>query len=425
MKWIKRILVVLLVFMIVLSASVYFYLQSFQPTYEGELSLSGLAEEVEVYFDDYGIPHIYAQNEADAYFALGYVHAKERLFQMEMLRRVGSGRLAEVFGEGLLENDRFFRTIGIREVSEVAAKEYMSESNEPFQKAAFAYLKGINTFIQAGDTPLEYKLLGLKKERFTIVDLYCIAGYMAYSFNVAFRTDPILTKIHNKLGEKYTKDFSTHWIEGTQKIPVYPKLEKSSKDSLADAELITQSTRHIFDQLPVPVWLGSNSWVVAGEKTKSGKVFFANDAHIGFGQPSVWYESHLEYPGFSFYGNYIAGMPFAPIGHTRRHAWGITMLENDETDLYQEKLNPNNPNQVKYKDSWENLTIRTETIKIKGQEDLVFEVKASRHGPIINDCIQNFEEVSQDPVTAFMTYTRFPNQGLQGFYQLGKGYVQS
>ena len=134
---------------------------------------------------------------------------------------------------------------------------------------------------------------------------------MGFSFNVAFRTDPVLTKIQNQLGEKYTRELATLWKEGTQTIPVYSPRENAPQDSIEDVELISQATQGIFEKIPVPIWWGSNSWVVSGEKTKSGKVFFANDAHIGFGQPSVWYEAHLEYPGFSLYGNFIAGMPFA------------------------------------------------------------------------------------------------------------------
>lgn len=419
-KILKRVLIGLILLVSILSISIYFYLQSFKPQYEGELTLKGLNKDVEVYFDDYGIPHIYAQNEEDAYYALGYVHAQERLFQMEMLRRVGSGRLAEALGEDLIEVDQFFRTIGLPQHAKESAKKYLSERKEPYQKAALAYLDGVNEYVKNGKTPLEYTLIGLEKEAFTPEDMYSIMGYMAYTFNVALTTDPIFTKIHNKLGEKYMKDLAINWKEGTATIPVYPKMNPQENDSIPDKELISQTTNRIFGKLPIPIWIGSNSWVVSGEKTKSGKVFFANDTHIGFGQPAVWFEAHLEYPDFSFYGNHIAGLPFAPIGHTREHAWGITMLQNDDTDFYQEKFNPENPNQVKFKDTWEEVEIRSETIQVKDKEPITFDVKTTRHGPIINDCVADLKKVTEEPISMFMTYTKFPVKALQAFYNFGK-----
>lgn len=411
-------LIGLVVIVLLCTGGSYSYLQSLQPTYEGKLKLEGLQEDVEVYFDEYGIPHLYGQSEEDLYHALGYLHAQERLFQMEMLRRVGSGRLAEILGEDLIQTDRFFRTIGIKEVSKMSAKAFMAERESPHQKAFSAYLDGLNTYIDQGNTPLEFQILGIEKEHFTVEDIYCIAGYMGYTFNVAYSTDPILTKIKNKLGDEYLKDFAIRYKEGTM-IPSYPT-EKAKEGAEQDRELISQAMGKIIDKLPVPIWSGSNSWVVSGKKTKSGKVYLANDAHIGYSQPAVWFEAHLEGPGLSFYGNFVAGMPFSTIGHTRTHAWGVTMLENDDTDLYQEKLNPDNPNQVKFKDSWEDLTIRKEVIKVKGKEDIEFEVKISRHGPIINDCIEGMDEITSDPISASMTLTQIANPVFEAFYIFSK-----
>ena len=415
-KMLKKLIIGVLVILLIASTAVYFYLQSFHPTYEGTLTLQGLQEEVEVYFDEYGIPHIYAQSEEDAYFAFGYIHAQERLFQMEMLRRVGSGRLAEILGEDLVETDQFFRTIGLKETAEKSAKAYLSERTAPYQKAMYAYLDGLNAYMENGKLPLEFQVLGIGREAFTTTDIYSIAVYMGYTFSIAFKTDPLLTKIQHKLGEKYTKDFAIGYKGGTA-ISSYPK-EGSGR--ISEEELINKAIGQIFDQLPVPVWSGSNSWVVSGSKTKSGKVFLANDAHIGYSQPAVWYEAHLEYPNQSFYGNFVAGMPFSTIGHTKHHAWGVTMLENDDTDFYEEKLNPDNPNQVQFKDTWEDLKTRHERIKVKGKEDVEFEVKISRHGPIINDCIQGIDEVSANPIAVSMTLTKFTNPVFQAFYQCAK-----
>lgn len=419
-KIIKRVLIITVALIVIFIVGVYFYLQSFKPQYEGEVSIQGLTQDVEIYFDDYGIPHIYAQNEEDAYFAMGYVHAQERLFQMTLIKRAGSGRLAEIFGEEIVPVDRFFRTIGIRENAKISAQKYMSERKEPYQKAMWAYIDGVNAYIENGKMPLEFAILGLEREKFTPEDMYSLMGYMIYIVNIGLKTDPLLTRIHSKLGENYMKDLAIDWQEGTTKIPVYPELKRQSPDSTEKNEELAVTTSNLFDNLPVPMWTGSNSWVVAGKKTKSGKTFFANDTHLAFAQPSVWYETHLEYPGFSSYGNYVAGLPVAALGHTPHHAWGITLLLNDSDDLYQEKLNPDNPNQVKFKDTWEDMKIRQEVINIKGKEPLKFEVKTTRHGPIINDCAEDIQKMTQEPISYFLTQTQFPSQLPQAFYNFTK-----
>ena len=158
------------------------YLYSLQPQYSGRLTLAGLQEEVEVIFDAYGIPHIYGQNEEDVYFALGYVHAQERLFQMEMMRRVAAGRLAEILGEKLVKTDKFFRTLGLQEEADRNAAQFFKDPSDPWQKAALAYLAGVNQFVERGDTPLEFRILGIPKEKFTPSDIYLNGALMAFGF---------------------------------------------------------------------------------------------------------------------------------------------------------------------------------------------------------------------------------------------------
>lgn len=417
-KIIKRVLTILVIFLITIFGVSYIYLLNLKPKYQGELILKGLKEEVEIYFDKYGIPHIYAQNEEDAYYALGYLHAQERLFQMEMARRVANGRLAEVFGEDLVPTDRLYRTIGIRENAKASAEKYLFERKTPYQKAVWAYIDGFNNYIENGQTPLEYTLLGLEKENLHPEDIYSIMGYTAFSFNFGLITDPVLSKLQKKLGDKYLRELSIDWNEGSQLIPVYPKLNKKESDSILEKKQLTKAPSEIFENLPIPIWIGSNSWVVTGKKTKSGKPFFANDPHISFAQPSIYYEAHLEYPGVSFYGNYTAGLPFAFIGHSQRHAWGLTILLNDDTDFYLEQINPENTNQAKFKETWEDLEIRQEIIKIKGKESFQFEVKHSRHGPLINDILQRIDELEGAAISLFWVHSKFPDKTIEAFYQM-------
>ncbi len=406
LKWALVILV-----LVVLTAGLvgYWFLIASKPQYQGEVRLKNLKNDVEVYFDAFGVPHIYAQNEPDAYFALGYVHAQDRLFQMELLRRIGAGRLAEILGPELVETDQFLRTIGLNQMAEQAAKEYLSERNKPFQVAAYAYLEGINAYMAKGETPPEFSLLSIPKEPFTPVDFYRIVGYMGFNFNTALRTDPLLGAINAKLGANYLQDLIINTIDTNTTIPTF------DSDTLL-VKTLNQQISSVLETLPIPPWIGSNSWVVSGSKTKSGYPMLANDTHIGFSQPSVWYEAHLEAPGFSFYGNHLAGFPFGLVGHTDFCAWGLTIFPNDDMDFYREKANPNNSNQVWNQDHWENLESRKEVIQVKGAESIEFEITSSRHGPIVNPVNDLIDSLEQEPVSLYWAYLEFPSKSLQTAY---------
>ncbi|RLD68675.1 MAG: penicillin acylase family protein, partial [Bacteroidetes bacterium] len=194
MKILKKVLIYFVLIIVGLIIGSYIYLQTQKPDYDGELDLQGLHEKVEVYFDEWGIPHIYALNQHDAYMALGYVHAQERLFQMEMMRRVASGRLSEILGKDLVGTDKFFRALGLRKAAEETVT---STNNDSISRAAEAYRKGVNQYIQNGSLPVEFLLIGISKEEFTTVDMHMIAGYMAYTFEAGFKIDPLMTKIQN------------------------------------------------------------------------------------------------------------------------------------------------------------------------------------------------------------------------------------
>ena len=416
MKILRTLLLGLLFLALLAMGAAYAYLQSTKPIYEGEVTLQGIEKEVEVYYDDFGIPHIYAQSEVDAHYTLGYVHAQDRLWQMELMKRLGKGRLAEILGPDLVQMDRFFRTIGtgIKATENAALFEEISD-DDPVKKAALAYIDGVNDYIEKGDTPIEYQLLGIEKESFTIEDTYAIFGYMAFSFAQGWRTDPLVTRIQNKWGAGYLADLDVHWNPKAQMIPVFPAKEAIKENSSTNTA-VPFSTSQLMEQLPVAPFMGSNSWVISGDKTTSGQVIFSNDTHVGFAQPSVWYEAHLDCPDYKYYGYYLAGVPFPVMGHNEYHAVGMTMFENDDIDLYIEKPNPDNPNQVWFKDHWEDMTVRQEVITVKGAEDVNFEVKTSRHGPIINEAIADVGEMTDQPVASWWIYNEFPAKNLQATY---------
>ena len=408
MKIIKRILLGLIALVLLICIIGYFYLQTTKPTYSGELSLAGLKEPVEVLYDDFGVPHIYAQNEEDAYYALGYVHAQDRLFQMEMIRRFAGGRLSEILGPDLLKTDKLFRTLGINKFAREHAEKYLSADTAAFQKAAHAYQKGINQFIKTGKTPLEFTIIGIPKEEFKPEDIYLAAGFIAFGFAEGLRIDPILEKIRNELGEEYLKDIAVQTPPNAVKIKNFSgPIKKSATDS------VIAFVSDALEKIPVPLWQGSNGWVIGGDRTASGFPILANDTHIGFAQPAVWYEAQIEYPGFRFYGHHMAGLPFGMLGQNEFSGWGVTMFENDDIDFFYEEFDDNG--KVKYKGEWVDVHWRKELIKVKGSTDVEITIPITPHGNIINDVIEFTGE--ERPVALSWLLNQIPNQALQASYE--------
>ena len=410
-----------LIALVLVVAATLIFLTSLKPRYNGNLELDGLIGRVEVVFDNYGVPHIYAANEEDAYFALGYVHAQDRLFQMELTRRLASGRMAEVFGEELVPVDAFFRTIGLASHAKRSCEVFLSGDSLPYQRAARAYLKGLNQFIRNGRAPLEFVMLGIPKRDFTTEDLFLASEYMAFNFSMAFRTVPVLSYVREKLGDSYLRDINCSGLPGETAIPV---ARDTSADSFKKSGYIfgqlqgMHSRRLVLDRIPIPALTGSNAWLVAPARSESGKVLFGNDTHIAYGQPAVWYEAHLEYPGFSFYGNYLAGFPFAALGHSRHHAWGLTMLLNDDLDFYKVRINPSDSTQYFSADGWKKLMTSREVIPVKGGAEVRLSVREGRHGPLVQHVMPEWKEVTNDAVSLSWTHLKYPNNLIEVTYHL-------
>lgn len=407
MKKLKIVLLVLLSIVAVLAVALIIYGFYLKPKYEGELQLKNIQKETTVYFDEFGIPHIYATNSKDAMMALGYVHAQDRLWQMELMRRIAPGRLSEIFGSVALKNDKFFAGLGIEEASAKAIAAL--DKNSPSYQLTMGYLDGINQYLEEGTTPIEFSLIGVKKEKFTIKDVYNIFGYMSFNFAMAQQTDPLLTDIRNKYGMEYLKDFGIDGSFNTTRI-------KNAKETSQEYIAISKSVASLLEQSPISPFIGSNSWVIAPKKTKNGKVIFANDPHIGFSQPGTWYEAHVVTPDFELYGCYLAGTPYPLLGHNREYAYGLTMFENDDLDLYQEENNPNDANAYKTPSGFSAYEIRKKIIKVKDSTDVVLNVKITRHGPIVNDLIDGLQQ--DKPVAMSWIYTQQLIQILDAVYKI-------
>ena len=403
--FLKIIKIVFLVCVLVFVAA-WLYSRTLYPTYEGELSLENLSENVTVHFDENGVPHINAETQKDAYTALGYVHAQDRLWQMELIRRIAPGRLSEIFGDKLVETDVFFAGLGLVEDANESITKI--DINSEAYKLTIAYLDGVNQFVEEGATPIEYNLIGLEKTKFTVNDVYNVFGYMSFSFAIAQKTDPLLQEIKEKLGDNYLAELE---------IPVYSNtaLLKSEKNPIVKASFAKAMTA-MYEQLPISPFIGSNSWVIAADKTKNGKVIFANDPHIGFSQPSVWYQSHIKTPDYEMYGYSLALTPFPLLGHNRDYAYGLTMFENDDVDFYIEKNNPENLNEYETPTGFSTYKTVQKTIKIKDAPDTTFTVKISRHGPIMNNLLKQIDD--ERPIAMQWIYKKTDNQIIDVGYQI-------
>jgi len=406
MKFLKRSLRILLILIVLVFVSIWLYSKTYNPTYSGELEIKNISEEVTVYFDDIGVPHINAQNQKDAYVALGYLHAQDRLWQMELIRRLAAGRLSEIFGEKLVRTDKFFSGLGIEEASEKTILN-LDKSSEKYKMVA-SYLDGINQFIEEGKTPIEYTLVGVEKEQFTFKDMYNVFGYMAFSFAIAHKTDPLLTEVKEKLGEAYFNELIG--VESKNLTLIKNESNSEIKAGLA------REMHNLFDGLPISPFIGSNSWVIGADKTKNGKVIFANDPHIAFSQPSVWYQAHLKTPNYEMYGFHLALVPFPLLGHNKDYAYGLTMFENDDVDFYVEEENPENTNQYKTENGFVDYTLIEKRIKIKDAEDVVYTVKVGRHGPVMNDIIEHIED--NRSIAMQWIYTKLENKILDVAYEI-------
>ncbi|MGY5354524.1 penicillin acylase family protein [Wenyingzhuangia sp. IMCC45467] len=399
MKIFKYVIVSVFCLLVGLSIGVYGYLQYLKPSYKGTAHIDGV-QGTEVYFDSIGVPHIFANSEKDAMTVLGYVHAQERLWQMELLRRIASGRLAEVLGKDLVDVDVFFSNLGVDETVE---KQVLAlNKNSKVKGLVNAYLKGINTYIDNGVTPIEFSLLGIEKEHYTPKDIYYVTAYMAFSFAHAFKTDPVLTHIKNNLGTAYLKDLAIDADENT----VYQENYDVRKNSIS-------SINHLLEKLPFPQFIGSNGWVLAPEKTTTGKVLFENDPHIGFAQPQVWYQAHIKTPTYENYGFYLGLFPFPLLAHNRDYAFGLTMFENDDLDFYQINQNPKDSTKYSVATGFYDYEFVEKEIKIKGETSKKMIIKKTVLGTVFNVSSKNLDSV---PTVVNWVYNEKPNQVLQTAY---------
>ena len=347
------------------------------PQIEGIVEIGGLDNSVEILRDRWGIPHIYAQSSHDLFFAQGFVHAQERLFQMELNRRTAQGTLSEIFGELALDTDRAVRTFGFNRLGSIDLANASAEMTE----ALHAYCAGVNAYIdKAGSKlPLEFKLLGLKPKPWQPQDSTSFARVMMWQLSHAWHGEIIRYQIQQKVGVQHAEELEIHYPSGNP-ITLPNGIEFNVR--LGDGKLIAEQGPFLLRGQ------GSNSWVVSKEKTADGHTYLFNDMHLALSMPGLWYQVHLHGGEYHVTGVSLPGVPGVLVGHNERIAWGMTLAFIDCEDLYLEKMDSDQGTKYLFRGEWLPADVIEEVIPVKGKAQPHLEkVIVTRHGPIISDVV--------------------------------------
>jgi penicillin G amidase len=357
-------------------------------------TIAGLAGPVEVWRDSMGVPHLWAGSEEDLFRAMGYVHAQDRLFQMEMFRRVADGRLAEMMGGELVDTDRFLRTLGMgRSAGEQEAR-LAPEDRAMLQ----AYADGVNAWIgtRRGPLPPEFVTLRVRPEPWTVRNSLSIAKIMAWDL-AEWNLGLDLQAAIDVVGEERARDL----------FPAYPDSGLTilgddarwrGRDTAAPPAAAPPAPR-VSGAVPLPrvpplalelldavsIARASNSWVIGGSRTASGKPILANDMHLALRAPPIWYLAALHGGGVNVTGMTLPGVPVVVAGHSERVAWGFTNAYVDDTDFFVEEVDPDAPNRYRTPDGWAEMVVRLDTIRVKGGEPVLHTVRWTRNGPVLSD----------------------------------------
>lgn len=346
------------------------YLRGVKPDYDALITGATVQSPVEVLRDSAGVPHLFANSDADLYYAQGYIHAQERLWQLELFRRVAEGRLAEAFGESMIDTDKFLRTIGIWRAAGVNEKRLDPEMRGLLE----AYVAGVNHWINdhPGSLPPEFLALRIKPEPWTVRHSLAVEKIMAWDLTI-YDGAAALTQAVRRVGAdkaKYLTPSDPPWGAVIVEQPAIPEIPKPAA-MLLDALSVTRA---------------SNAWVIGGSRSRSGKPILANDMHLALRQPGVWYLMALHAPGVDVAGMSLPGVPNIIAGHNRAVAWGFTNVMLDDVDFFVERTDPRDPNRYLTPGGSEPFTTSMETMFVKGRKEPIrFNVRLTRHGPVISD----------------------------------------
>ncbi len=385
MKILKRILTVILIVIVLAVAGGMFFLNSVKtralPDYNATIDLEGLTSSVSVFRDSMGIPHIYADNEEDLYRTVGYVMAQDRMWQMDLLRRITMGRLSEVLDPGLVEADLLFRALEFTKKS----RQVIAQTDPAILSCMEAFTDGVNQYISQNQKklPFEFTMLGYKPDPWEIEHSFNLIGYMAWDLSSGWNTDMALYKIQQVVSDTLFRELLPDM--SLQDIPVFP--EYMSSDNSLELKSALNDAIRIIDELGLQVFEASNNWAVSGEKSETGMPIMANDMHLGLMAPGIWYQMHQVIEGkLNVTGVALPGAPYIIAGHNEDISWGMTNVSVDDLDFYLETINPADSNQYLLDGQWQDMTIVKEEIPVKGADEPAVRINRYTHrGPVISE----------------------------------------
>lgn len=374
------------------------------PTTEGTVAVPGLGAPVSIRRDDFGVPHIEAGSEADAYFALGYVHAQDRLWQMESARRAGAGRLSEVLGSVTEGTDRYLRTLGLYRAAEASLAAFDADARALLD----AYAAGVNGYIAShgGALPPEFVVLGHRPEPWTAADSVVAVKMMSVQLSGNAGDEVLRQRL---LGRLSPAQVDSLWARGADDAASNPAPDPAAGQARKDGSLSDGELAALMALLPPPrpIGLGSNNWVVSGEHAAGGQPLFANDPHLGLTAPTSWYLVHLKAPGLDVAGATLPAIPVVIIGRNAHVAWGVTNTGPDVQDLFIERLDPDEPDRYLTPGGPAPFETRAEIIAIKDAAPVHMVVRTTRHGPVVSDASLRFQTLTQSGHVVAMAWTAF------------------
>jgi penicillin amidase len=381
MRLLKRLLVAFIALAGLLAGVFYVYLQSSLPQIEGAIVLNGPKAPIQIVRDRFGIPHIYAASAEDAQFGLGFVHAQDRLWQMEMNRRVAAGRLSEILGSKPLAFDNSVRTIGLYR----AAEKNLPHLDDATKGALEAYAAGVNAFLAGNGTlPIEFLLFGFAPEPWRAADSLAWGKMVSWTLSQNWQTEIARLRLSQKLTAKQIEELlATNPSDAPTSLGSLPGLFRSA------GKWPQLALPHSDDRGSAPA--GSNNWAVSGRLSRGGKPLLANDPHLELSVPAIWYFAHLSAPGLSVIGATAPGFPGVILGRNDRIAWGFTNTYTDVQDLFLEKIDETGSRYLA-PEGFTPFTERQEIIKVRGGDDIKFTVRSTRHGPVISDILEGLDE---------------------------------
>lgn len=420
-KFLKILLLIVIVLLGVTGLGIYWTFYRTLPDYQATHKLEELDSEVQIHWDNYGVPHIYADTRHDLYYSLGYVHAQDRLWQMTLAQMASEGRLAEFLGKDLVPADVFQRTLGFWKMAQKIEEQLPDSTRRVLQ----SYADGVNSYVEnhANELPLEFALVDMEPIKWTVTHSLALARLMAWELNISWKNELALTYLSQHLKPAQFRELMPNSEFLAAEDQTLPSSISSDKMlGLLEGDL---ALRKILKSEGFS--LGSNAWAVSAKKTNTGYPLLAGDPHLGLSMPGKWYEVHLNLDGRNLSGATLAGAPILVLGQNEFMGWSLTNVMMDDSDFFLEKINPADSSQYMVdtldgQPVYQDFEIQRELIKVRNSDDTTLTRRLTKHGPVISE-IYPGQEMINDQVISMRWTAQDPSNEVDAL--LGINWAQS